>query len=229
MNCQLAQKKITDAFAAGETVLPPDLASHCAACAGCGAFCETQRRLFASINSGLQDIVNHPVPLSFFLRVHARLDHTPASRSFWTPKWSYAALAAIVVLAFTFAFLRDDSSRRDSPLQSNRIVARVDHEPGSEASTISREIVSPWPAPRRARERTSVSSNRPGGGAPDVIVLAEEQRAFARFLAHVPQQAAGALPKPAAAGQTESPIDIALIEIQDVEITPLESMNGDGR
>jgi hypothetical protein len=61
-------------------------------------------------------------------------------------------------------------------------------------------------------------------------VITEEQQTFARFLARVPQGTglASAL-KPSVPQPTDAPIDIALIEIQEVEIARLESMNGDGQ
>jgi hypothetical protein len=224
MNCQVAQKKIRDALA-GEAVPPPDVASHQANCAECRAFCEKHRQLFASINAGVQSAVNQPVPLSFFVRLRAQLDQPPAPRSLWAHRWTYAAVATTVVLAVTLVVLRNPAPRRDSNSEPNRVIARTDHWPASEPLLRSPETVRPRVAPIRANKRATL---HPSEAVPEVIT--EEQQTFARFLARVPQGTglASAL-KPSVPQPTDAPIDIALIEIQEVEIARLESMNGDGQ
>ena len=229
MNCHATQRKITDALAAG-TVPPAEISSHTADCAACQAFHEDQHQLFASIDAGLRDRVNSPVPLSFSLRLRAILDQAPAPRSLAIPRWTYAALAATLVLALTGAAFRNRFLRQDASSQPNHIVARPDHQPLSEAPPIISEAARPRATPIRSNKKSASAAAETSESAPEVIVLAEEREAFVRFISHVPSKAGvGPAPKPDVPELTDTPIDIALIEIQDVEITPLESMNGDGK
>jgi hypothetical protein len=59
---------------------------------------------------------------------------------------------------------------------------------------------------------------------PEVIILSEEQRAFAKFVADVPEEPAVALalnhPSPPPA---DSSSEIALLQIDSLEVKPLES------
>jgi hypothetical protein len=228
MNCHKARKKITDVLA-GETVVPPYVASHQANCAECQTFYENQRQLFASIDTGLRDRVNSPVPLSFFLRLRATLDQRPAPRSLGISRWTYAALAATLVLALTGVAFRNHFLRQDASSEPNHIVARSDRQPVPKPPPIASEVANPRTTPVRS-QKASPAAAAPSEVAPEVIVLAQEREAFARFISHTPSKAGvGPTLRPEVPELTDAPIDIALIEIQDVEITPLESMNGDGQ
>jgi hypothetical protein len=229
MNCHAAQKKITDALAAN--VAPPSgAASHAADCAKCQAFYEKQRRLFASIDVGVQNAVNQPVPLSLLLHLRVQLDQAPARRSLWTPRWTYAAVAAVVVLALMGVASRNRFLRRDASSEPNHIVARSDRQPVHETPPISSEVTTPRAALVRSNKKGSPAAIQRPEAVPEVIVLAEEREALTRFISQVLSNAGVApAPKPDVGELSDALVDVALIEIQDVEITPLASMNGDGQ
>lgn len=229
MNCHTAQKKITDALAR-ETVVPCDIASHQANCAECQAFYEKERRLFASIGEGLQNVVNQPAPLSLLLHLRAQLDQTSVPRSLWIPQWTYAVFAATLILTLTAVAFRNRFLRQDASPEPRHIVARSDRQPVPKAPPIASEVLNPRITPIRSSKRPAPAAAGPPEAAAEVIVLAEEREAFVRFISHVPSKAGlGPTSKPDVPELTDAPIDIALIEIQEVEITPLESMNGDGQ
>ena len=228
MNCHTARKKITDALAR-ETVVPCDIASHQANCAECQAFYEKERRLFASIDEGLQNVVNQPAPLALLLHLRAQLDQTSVPRSLWIPQWTYAVFAATLILTLTAVAFWNRFLRQDASPEPRHIVARSDRQPVPEAPPIASEVLNPR-IPRIRSSKRAASAGGPPEAAPEVIVLAEEREAFVRFISHVPSKAGlGPTSKPDVPELTDAPIDIALIEIQEVEITPLESMNGDGQ
>ena len=229
MNCHAAQRKITDALAA--SIAPPaGAASHAADCVECQAYYEKQRQLFASIDAGLRARVNPPVPLSFFLRLRTTLDQAPAPCSLRIPRWAFAAVAATLLLALAGVAFRNRFLRQDASSEPSHVVARSDRQRVPESPPISSEVASRQATLTRSNKKTLPASAESSEAAPDVIVLAEEREAFARLISHVPSKAGvGAAPKPHVPELTDAPIDIALIEIQDVEITPLESMNGDGK
>lgn len=228
MNCHTAQNKITDALA-DQVVLPPDVAWHRGNCVACQAFYERQHQLFAAMDAALVNAVNEPVPLSFLLRLRAQLDQAAAPRSLCIPRWTYAALAAAMLFLTVLGF-RSHPPRHDSNSRSNRVIARTDHGPAPEPPPISTETAHPYDAAVRAEKKASPGFAQPSEAVPPVIVLAEEQHAYARFVASG-RQAPGlrSALNPATPEQTDAPIDIALIEIQDVEIARLDSINGDGQ
>ena len=230
MNCRVAQKKIMHSLASGMATVSLDVAEHARSCAACQAFYEQEQALFCSIEAGLQTMVNQPVPLSCFVRVRARLEESPASRLPWTPRWTYAALAASLLLILSGAIFRKQFPRGDSSPEANRGVARADREPVLEVPPTSGPSARLRPAPVRVAKTASIPPDQPEGAVPQVIVLAEEKQAFARFVARVPSGIAvpSAL-KPTEPQPADAAMDIALIEIQEVEIAPLDLMNGDGQ
>jgi hypothetical protein len=60
----------------------------------------------------------------------------------------------------------------------------------------------------------------------EVMVLAEERAAFVRFVTDLPEEReiAVAFTRPATEAKDE-PVEIALLRIDDLEVTPLESPN----
>ena len=228
MNCRETQEKITDSFASGALALSPDALEHQGICHACRAFLEERQRFFASIDAGLQCLVNQPVPLSCFVRVRARLEEEPAPRSPWTLRCTYAALAATMFLILSGSVLRRQFHGRDSSPGANRVVAPVGRKPALAPPPSSDETARLLPAPTHLA--APIPSGQPDEAVAEVIVLAEEKQAFARFVAGASQGVGVPYAlKPSVPQQADTPVDIALIEIQDVEISPLDSMNGDGQ
>jgi hypothetical protein len=222
MNCQQYQEKIVESLATGAACLAPEVSAHQNSCPVCAAFFDSQRDLFQSIDAGLHTFVNQAVPPLLLSSVRARLEEHPVPSGAWIPQWSFAVLAAVAVLAITVVYT---SRRQAIHLSSAKVIA------------IAPRIANkPEPAMQRPQDSPSVSP-RPGTklappavspeAAPEVLVLAEEREAFARFIAETPERkdAALELPRPESRGADDS-IDISLLQIDDVEVTPLEGSPG---
>lgn len=221
MNCKECQKKILESLAASESVIP-EVARHRSACAACAAFYREQQELFRTVDDGLQSLVNQPVPPSLLPRVRGRLDEVPVSPRAWWPAWSLAAVAAIATLALAVEHVPRRPRSVATSGQTASIAPECSVPPASireHARTLARPKALVLPAPNHK----SATSDVPPNAAPEVIVSAEERQAFTKFVSEVPEepQAALALTRPAASAAQDS-IEIALLQIDNLEVKPLE-------
>jgi hypothetical protein len=223
MNCQQCRKKIRDSLAADEARLVPEVAAHENSCEDCSQFHAAQLHLFRSLEIGLRTIANPPVPTSLLPGLRARLEQDPASHHAAMPRWSFVAAAAAAILAVSAAYaLRHPAKQFHLPQSISAPTSQTAANP--ETSTMplreSARVFSP-PASTRVIRAT------PSTAVPQVIVSAEECQAYAKFLAEAPGQVAEAValappgqPVPEAA---EGPEEIALLQIESLEVKPLET------
>jgi hypothetical protein len=222
MNCQQCQQKILESLAAGAGVAAAEFAVHLNSCAACRHFYAGQQELFLSIDDGLRSLVNRPVPPSLLPSVRARLDEKSIPYSAALYRWSLTAFAVATILAISvgYSLRRPRATPSASSLQPTALASRnVD---------TARPVEPPQPQPP-AKVATPVQGRHAipiadTDKTPEVIVLAEERDAFARFVAEVPNEPSVALaltrPAPAASGDA---VEIALLKIDSLEVKPLES------
>jgi hypothetical protein len=231
MNCRTAREKITESFA-GEAVLPREAFVHRENCAECGAFYERESKLFESMKESLESLVNRPVPAFLLPRVRAEFDELPGRRALWAPGWSFAAVAAGVVLALTLVFVWRHPAQHSAVAdlavpRLGEAPSRIDEAPASGGETLVARNEMPDKKVEPRGSEAAVYPHRLKPVAPEVIVLAEEREAFARFLAGRPDLNVKTVALThAAAQQDDVPAEIALLEIKDVDVKPLESLNG---
>jgi len=218
MNCKQCQKEILESLAADAAVLAPAVQDHRSTCTVCGEFYKAQGDLFRSIGDGLKSLANEPVPPSLFPRVRTRIDEQTVGRRLWTPAWGLAATITVVLLLFGV-------SRKFHPAVNHPNI------PGN-SPAVSQNVVNPAPvlAPVQQPAKDSpnhralqISSLSHSAAAPEVIVLAVEREAFARFVAEVPENREAALALiqtvPVAASDLH---DIALLRIEELDLKPLK-------
>jgi hypothetical protein len=217
MNCQTCQEKIVEALAAGTPVLPPEVAAHRNSCRSCDQFYETQRNLFASIDAELRSLVNPPVPPSLLPRVRSGLDAQLYSQAAWLPILKLAAIPAIAVLALSVAYsLR--TPRTPSPSTQQPSVATRQNNPEPSLSPL---LPAPTKVPRAPAARPHPKP-ADATSSPEVIVLAEEREAFARFVSEVPDDTAVAVALTCPAEpEGADPVEIALLQIAPLQLKPL--------
>jgi hypothetical protein len=218
MNCKQCQEQIRKTLAAGSELPTAEVFAHQSSCPLCSEFYDAQLNLFQAVDAGLRSLVNHPVPPSLLPGVCARMDEKNLPQRDWIPGWGYAAVAAAAILAVSVVFaLR----RQVSPpsLQGNTTVASRSVANRHPATQPPRKPGGVAPTTRVKPVVAAVSS----AAAPEVIVLAEERQAFAEFVAEVPErrEVALALTQPAQAA-TDAPVEIAFLQIKEVEVKPLE-------
>lgn len=217
MNCQTCQEKIVQALAAATPVLPPEVAAHRNSCRSCAEFYETQHKLFVSIDAGLHSLVNQPLPPSLLPRVRSRLDEELYAQAAWLPILKLAASPAIAVLALTVAYNLHAPRTPSPPTQHPSVATRRNNpEPPPSPLLPAPTKVLPAPAVRPHTKPSDATSS------PEVIVLAEEREAFARFVSEVPDDAAVAvaLTRPAEP-EGADPVEIALLQIEPLQVQPL--------
>jgi hypothetical protein len=228
MKCEKHQGKILETLAAGG-VFPGELSTHCQACPACRNFYEQQAGLFRSIDAGLQAIVNHEVPPSLLPGVRARFDELTVPHRAWVSHWSFsAALAVVVILGLSLGYVRLRPGSRPNSLENVAASAgamgnrKPELQPLLESSTAS---IRQSHNGTRSRDLPPV----PSTAAPEVIVLVEERQAFAKFVAGIPRERdlALALTQPAPS-ISDGSVEISLLQIESVEVKPLETVQEDG-
>jgi len=217
MNCRIAKKRVTESCASGLAALPPSVRAHLGSCVECRLFYEQETNLFAALDTGLQNLVNQPVPSSLLPRVRAALEQTPAPRPLAVPAWGLAALAAALVLVLSLGPLSSRVQRR--AFERQPVVSQPGHPPASKAPSPLQVAASN--AARRTKASSTPLAKRPQS-RPEVIVLAEEREAFAQFLADRAKEPLELVAAPKALEKTDSAVDIALLKIKQLEIEPLE-------
>jgi len=214
MNCKQCQEEILESLAAGAADLAPAILDHRNSCTECSEFYKAQWDLFRSLDDGLRSLANQPVPPSLFPRVRTRMDEQPVGRRLWTPAWGFAATITVVLLLFGV---------------SREFHTAVNHPNISDDSpAVSQTVVNPAPVLAPIQQPTKDSANHQvslpalSTAAPEVIVLAEEREAFARFVAEVPEnrETTLALTQPAHAAASDLR-DIALLRIEELDLKPL--------
>ena len=223
MNCKQCQEKILEALAAGAGHFPREVPQHWQTCRVCREFYELQSNLFRSIDSALQSVANQTAPPSLISGVRARMEDQPVASPAWIPGWSFALVSAFAIVVIGAGFFRLRPQIRPNlsgigPVVSQSVglsVPAVQPPPKSETTR-----------PNRTSKGASSAGPSPTAAEPalEVIVLAEERQAFAKFVAKLPEEkeVALALTQPAPAAP-DAPVEIALLEIGSVEVKPLEA------
>ena len=227
MNCKRAQKKIIESLASGEPEPRGEQHLHLQSCAGCRAFFADQAALFQAMDSHLSVIVNEPVPPSLLPALRVRLREEAAqSRSLWVPVWQRAAIAALVVLALLVSDrLYRTGTDTHGPVEAPLVASSGSSEiPAKPSGTV---VLAPL-SQRPHSARTSTASAAAPAPAPEVLVLREEQEAFAHFVAELSsdRDAAVALASVEPA-KGDTPVEIALLTIESVEVKPLQGSGGE--
>jgi hypothetical protein len=222
MNCKRCQEKIVEALAAGAGPVPSELSGHLQTCRVCRQFSETQTGLFRSMDDVLESMVNQTVPPSLVPGVRARLEELPATSRPWIPSWSFALVGAIAILALSVSFIRHRPQIHPNSPEIRPVVSRSVESYVSAVRPPPKSVTS---RPNRTNKRVILAapSLTPLEAAPKVIVLAEERRSFAKFVAEVPEEKEVALTlTQLAPAAPDAPVEIALLEIGSVEVKPLE-------
>jgi hypothetical protein len=222
MNCQRYQQQILESLADDEAVRAEDLMTHLNSCVACRKFHTAQQDLFRSIDDGLRSLANPPVPVSLLPALRARLNETSfanlAHLRGWS--WSLVAATAVVIMAASVSH----------PVRHPATPPALSYPTSAASAPRSVEDLQPRAqshreAPRNAARNPNAKRARAAAPsiAPEVIVLAEERQAFAKFVAEVPQEPKVALtlahPAPVA---TDDAVEIAQLQIDGLDVQPLE-------
>lgn len=221
MNCQQCQKGILDVLAAGEAKLPGAVAAHQQDCAACQAYYKSQARLFRQLEEGLTAIANEEVPASLVPRVRARLDEEPPQRYSWMPGRGAAAIVAVILgVSLGFVLYR---TNHHAVLPENVPVAARGVENPVPSVRPPRKVVTPSLNQGHEQGGSVAAAAKSSAAVPEVIVLPEEQAAFAKFVRQLPERQEVILAVAhAAPANDDLPAEIASLEIEGLEMKPLD-------
>jgi predicted anti-sigma-YlaC factor YlaD len=221
MNCERYQETMSDTLASGESELNAEIAAHLRTCGECREFYEVQRRLLAAIDEGVRGMVNEPVPASLLPVACERMEEAPARRKAWQPGWPIA-VAATLILAIGFAAMRHNWEQKDTLTEpaavpapdTFAVVVTPDDSGGGQHVEQKKQV---------ATGKAVTPNPVPSAQTAEVIVLPDEREAFARFVSRLPEEreAAAGLARPAAQEEKER-AEIALLQIKELEVDPLE-------
>jgi hypothetical protein len=215
MNCQQCQQKLLYSLAAGD-IPSSEVVAHESSCPVCRKFYVTEENLFRSIDGGLRSLANPPVPRSLLPYLRACLDEKSMANHAPFYRWGFTAAAAAAILAISVALFlrRPTTTPSTSLLQPTSLASRDSENPAQE-----QQKSAPFAVEFRHAAGAAASIKQP-----EVIVLAEEREAFAKFVAEVPDEPSVALrfAHPAPAG-TSDVVEIALLQIDLLEVKPLAS------
>jgi hypothetical protein len=221
MKCEGYRDKLVDALAGGEGALGGELGAHLRACAECKKFYEAQMHLFGAIDSGVRAMVNEAVPASLLPRVRAQMEEAHWPQFVWWPGWSIAA-TALVIVAVSVAIVPWHKPAHDTVVTNVSTDGPKTMETHSAAVAL-RGMVHAVAKEKRGPSHATTAPKGPVAELPEVIVLAGEREAFARFVAKVPAEPlkAVAFTRPAPP-QQELPVETALLQIESLRMKLLE-------
>jgi hypothetical protein len=221
MNCERYRDRLIGTLASGESSLAGDVALHLVTCAQCKKFHEAQVHLFGAIESGVRAMVNETVPATLLPRVRAQVAETGAPRRMRSVSWGFATVAIAAVLVVSIGLLRR------SPQYVSKVPSRssVGPQEATGARPALPQAVAAAPKHHWTLAKTATVPQETGK-APEVLVLAEERAAFERFVTDLPEErdVAVAYTRPATEAKDEA-AEIALLQIDELEVKPLESSN----
>jgi hypothetical protein len=219
MNCQRCQQKILDSLSADESV-SQEVSAHRNSCAMCREFHLSQQNLFHAVDAGLHAIANPPIPPSLLPGLRVRLEENPTVSRATFPDWGLAVLTTALVLMLFGALALRQPSLGPHYVESTTILPQPLAKPDSPAPATSKP---PAISTEHRIKSTASRTSQPAAPEPEVIVLAEERQAFAKYLAAAPEQRDVPL-MPASPVQpvSDGSQEIALVKIESLEVPPLQ-------
>jgi hypothetical protein len=194
MPCEKYQDALIDLAAGGSEVISA-VREHLNVCASCRSYLEQEQVLFASVDSGVRQAINAPLPASLLQRLHARVAQQAPAKRIASTGWMYATAAAVVLIVLMLPVLRPRNAKVRMP--------SLDHQPRSASSTTNVEKSQADPLNAARVQRSPLQANkravpRTAGLNSEVLVPPDEREAFEGFLSDLNgrQDLAAALVKP---------------------------------
>jgi hypothetical protein len=224
MPCEKYQDALIDLAASGAE---PDgvVRSHLDGCWVCRSYLEREQVLFATIEFGVRQSTNAPLPVSLLQRFEARLAQEKPAKVAPRRNWIYAACAAVAFLALALLILRPRTTLEriastqtpEVPVQEKGAVGQAPGAPAWSSRPVAKGNVRRNPRPKRLVARAAVSAG------PQVLVSTEERDAFRRFISRVSErkEVAIALVSPSPENVTNQ-LKVEDLQISWLEIEPLK-------
>jgi len=224
MSCERYRDKLIDGLASGESSLENDVTGHLRTCAACKKFYEAQMHLFGAIDSGVRVMVNEAVPASLLPGVRRLVAEAGVPRRSWDFAWGFAAVGVAAVVVIGVGLLRRNPENAGGVTAGVPAFTQGVREAARVAPAQS-QVAAATPKFHMIKVKHMTVPND-GEAGPEVLVLAEERAAFVRFVTDLPEErdVAVALTRAATGGKDEA-VEIALLQIDELDVKPLESSN----
>jgi anti-sigma factor RsiW len=224
MSCEAYRDRLIDGLASGESSLDGDVAAHLRTCAECKRFYEAQVHLFGAIDSGVRAMVNETVPASLLPGVRGLVAEVGVPRRSWGFAWGFAAVGVAAVVVIGAGLLRRNPENAGGVTAMLPAFTQGVRE-AAQVAPVQTQVTAAAPKFHTIKVK-NVTVSKGGEARPEVLVLAEERAAFVRFVTDLPEErdVAVALTRPATDGKDEA-VEIALLQIDELNVKPLESSN----
>ncbi len=232
MPCKHYKNALIEAAASGAQP-QGDLRAHLAACSACRATFEQEQSLFASIDAGLHVAANAEMPASLLPTIRARLaqgTERRTGRTPWLPLRVLIPAIAVTCLAIVIVLWQGTAKQEIEKRMHDKTVANfaAPRSPGLESASpisVASGPKKPNPSGRDRPVRVSHSERPVRDSFPEVLVQPEEEKAFEKYLAFL------RIRRNLTVGVTrmeEGSLDIAPVEIGELQVKPLEESEGSG-
>jgi hypothetical protein len=231
MACGRFRDAVTD-VAAGAPA-PAAVEVHLAACEACRAELATLRQALARADAELAGLAAAEPSPELAVRIRqAVADSPPAWRFGWL--WPAAAVAATLLVAFAVWLGRAPTPEPGVAAETTAVIPRDSRLPGPEGSATPADPSSPDTRRARREDRAVAVGHRQSPAAtavptePEVLVPAGEEAALLRLVAlvHRERLAPAAL---AAVGEPSADLpELPSVEIEPLEIVPLDPAENQG-
>ncbi len=226
MACGEYEDKVRELAAGGlAPVREAHVRAHVVGCAVCREALEAEKRLFATVDAALREEVNAEIPASLAagIRIAAEAERVKPRVAWW--RWATAGTAVAAVVALMMVLrpregpLTHESPARDTPTEERTNPPEAARPEGMISNGGQHAVVVRTSKRGRA---TTVQL------APEVLVPAEEQAAFARFAESLqaPGSSARGLLR-VNAGDEARLLPIAPMELARLDVKPLEAVRNE--
>jgi hypothetical protein len=221
MNCASRRNALIELAATGGEPVS-ELRAHLHQCPSCRAVFESERNLFTAIDAGLRAGARVEVPTSLLPRVRTRLDESPRYNlgAAHLRKITLAIVAAAILL-LSINSLRHPK-RPQTPSRSPSLAS-----PSSIASqplTPSPQLAAPERDKNRFSERRRIQRQSPGIAphGDEILVPPDQEILLAKYASQLSRRrTAGPVVAVQSAPPDSQPLEIALIQIAELDVKPL--------
>jgi hypothetical protein len=221
MNCKSLRAAIIELAATGGEPIS-QLRAHLHECPSCRATLERERNLFAAIDAGLDRGARVELPPSFLPRVRARIAESPL----YSPQASLLrkitlALAAAAVLLLSVSSLRHPQQPKSTPEASGQALPS-----SSSGQTLATSIQPPSAEIGKKAVLQPASSHLQHSiltqHGPEILVGPDQEALLAQYAKQLnTRRSAGAVAAVQSTPPDSQPLEIALIQIAELDVKPL--------
>jgi hypothetical protein len=227
MPCEKYQDALIDVAASGAEPIGV-VRSHLEWCALCCSYLEREHVLFATIECGVRQTTNAPLPASLLQRFGAHLEQQTRPRQSQRARWMYAGAALATAVVLILSVLTSLRSRNTKQQSLRTVKISPQHAVEAERANSAVPLKAATRPMRQPGKRSQTAAPNP---EPEVLVPPEERIAFERFLADLNgrEDLAAAIVKPIHGQREQRVISLDTPDIETAALTVEPIQDGSDR